>query len=70
MRIDNPDFYFGKKIRVHSPDGIITDGELYGYNYDYDDDDNEFLEFDVEREDGLLIGFTEDEIERIEIVVG
>ena len=33
-----------------------------------DDDGNEFLEFDVENEHGLLIGFTEDEIERIEII--
>lgn len=45
-------------------------GELYGYDYDFDDDGNEFLEFDVENENGLLIGFTEDEINRIEIVGG
>lgn len=37
---------------------------------DFDDDGNEFLEFDVENENGLLIGFTEDEIKRIEIVGG
>ena len=48
----------------------MTIGELYGYDYDFDDDGNEFLEFDVENENGLLIGFTEDEIKRIEIVGG
>lgn len=70
MKIPDPDIYFHKKIKVFSPNGIVTTGELYGYDYDYDDDGNEFLEFDVEREDGFLIGFTEDEIERIEIVDG
>ena len=34
----------------------------------FDDDENEFLEFDVENESGFLIGFTEDEIERIDII--
>lgn len=68
MIIEDPEIYFGKKIKVFSPDGYITVGELYGYDYDFDDDGNEFLEFDVENENGLLIGFTEDEIERIEIV--
>lgn len=68
MTIEDPERYFGKKIQVFSPDGKITVGELYGYDYDFDDDGNEFLEFDVENENGLLIGFTEDEIERIEIV--
>lgn len=68
MIIEDPEIYFGKKIKVFSPDGKITVGELYGYDYDFDDDGNEFLEFDVESENGLLIGFTEDEIERIEIV--
>lgn len=70
MKIPDPDIYFGKKIKVFSTNGIITIGDFFGYNYDYDDDGNEFVELDVEREDGFLIGFTEDEIERIEIVDG
>lgn len=68
MNIPAPDIYFGKKIKVYSPDGTITVGELYGYDYDYDDDGKEFLEFDVEQENGILVEFTEDEIERIEII--
>lgn len=68
MKIPDPDIYFGKKIKVFSVDGIVTVGDFFGYNYDYDDDGNEFVELNVEREDGFLIGFTEDEVERIEIV--
>lgn len=68
MIIENPEIYFGKKIKVFSTSGRMTIGELYGYDYDLDDDGNEFLEFDVENENGLLIGFTEDEIERIDII--
>lgn len=68
MNIPAPDIYFGKKIKVYSPDGDATVGRLFGFSYDYDDNDNEILDFDVEREDGFLIGFTEDEIERIEII--
>ena len=41
---------------------------FYGYDYDYNDDGNEFLEFDVEQNDGTIISMTEDEIERIEIL--
>ena len=46
----------------------MTVGELFGYDYDYDDDGNEFLEFDVENEQGFLIGFSENEIDRIEVL--
>ena len=67
MKIDDPEIYFGKKIKVFS-DGIVTVGELLGYDYDYDDDGNEFLEFDVENEQGFLIGFSENEIDRIEVL--
>lgn len=67
MKIEYPDIYFGKKIRVFSGEQAIT-GELYGYDYNSDDDGNEFLEFDVESEDGFLIGFTEKEIDRIEVL--
>lgn len=69
MKIPDPDIYFHKKIKVYSGD-IVTVGELYGYDYDFDDDGNEYLEFDVENEDGLLIDFTEDEIDRIEVLNG
>lgn len=57
-----------RKLKFFPPSGRMTIGELYGYDYDFDDDGNEFLEFDVENENGLLIGFTEDEIERIDII--
>mgnify|MGYP004647765719 CR=1 FL=1 len=48
--------------------GRVTVGVLFGYDYDYDDDGNELLEFDVENEQGFLIGCIEDEIERIEVL--
>ena len=70
MIIEDPEIYFGEKIKVFSTNGRVTIGELYGYDYDVDDDGNKFLEFDVENEIGLLIGFTEGEIERIEIIGG
>lgn len=67
MNIPDPEIYFGKKIKVYSGD-IVTVGKLYGYDYDFDDDGNEYLEFDVKNENGLYIGFTEDEIDKIEII--
>ena len=67
MKINDPEIYFGKKIKVFSG-GIVTVGELFGYDYDYDDDGNEFLELDVENERGFLIGFVEGEIESIEVL--
>ena len=70
MKMPDPDIYFGKNIKVFSVNGIVTIGDFFGYNYDYDDNGNEFIEFGVEREDGFLIEFTEDEVERIEIVDG
>ena len=68
MIIRNPEIYFGKKIKIFPLHGDVIIGELYGYDYDFDDDGNELLEFDVENENGFLIGFTENEIDRIEIV--
>lgn len=68
MRIDAPEIYFGKKIKITSVDGHVTIGELYGFDYDVDDDDNDFLEFDVETKYGLVVTFTEDEIESIEVL--
>ncbi len=72
MKIPDPEVYFGKKIRVYSVGGVVTVGELYGYDYDFDydfdDDGNEFLEFDVDDENGIGYSFTEDEIERIEVI--
>lgn len=67
MKIPEPEIYFNKRIKVYSGN-TITIGELYGYDYDFDDDNNEYLELDVENEDGLLIGFTEGEIDRIEVL--
>lgn len=67
MKIENPDIYFGKKIAVYSGE-IVTIGKLFGYDYDFDDDGNEYLEFDVKREDGVYIGFTEAEIDKIEVI--
>lgn len=69
MKIPDPEIYFYKKIKVYSGNTVMT-GELYGYDYDFDDNDNEYLEFDVEDENGLLISFTEDEIDRIEVLNG
>lgn len=67
MNIPAPDIYFGKRIRVYSPEGDFTEGNFFGFSYDYDEDDNEILDFDVMRDDGILIGFTENEISRIEV---
>lgn len=67
MKIEHPDIYFGKKIRVFSGEYVIT-GELYGYDYNFDGNGNELLEFDIEDKNGLLIGFTEKEIDRIEVL--
>ena len=68
VKIQDPSIYFGKKICVFPTDGQSMVCELYGFDYDFDDDGNEFLEFDVNDEDGIVYSFTEDEIERIEIV--
>lgn len=68
MNIPVPDIYFGKRIKVYSLEGDVTVGDFFGFSYDYDDDDNEILDFDVMREDGFLISFIEDEIERIEVI--
>lgn len=69
MKIPDPEIYVGKILRVYSPDGIITEGPFAGYDYDFDDDGNEFLEFDVDdASTGIGYSFTEDEIERIEVI--
>lgn len=68
MKIEDPEIYFGKKIKVTSTDGTVLTGELYGYDYDIDDDGNEFLEFDVEVESGAIVSYTEDEIANIEVL--
>lgn len=68
MKINAPESYFGKKIKVIATDGQEIVGELYGYDYDYDDEGNEVLEIDVENDRGLLIGLTEDEIKSIEVI--
>lgn len=68
MKINAPDIYFNKKIKVVSPDGQELIGELYGYDYDFTDDGVEYLEFDVETENGMIVSYTEDEIESIEVL--
>lgn len=68
MIINDPDIYFGKKIKVYVTDAKPIIGRLYGYDYDFDDDGNEFLEFDVENEYGLVASLTEDEIISIEVL--
>lgn len=68
MKIEEPEIYFGKKIKVTSTNGRTHVGEFYGYDYDYDDAGNEFLEFDIETQDGTLIGYTEDEVESVEVL--
>lgn len=68
MRIDDPDIYFGKKLKVYVTDAKPIICKLYGYDYDFDDDGNEFLEFDVENELGFIASLTEDEILRIEVL--
>lgn len=68
VKIPDPEIYFGKKIRVYSVGGSVTVGELYGYDYDFDDDGKEYLEFDVDDENGIGYSFTEDKIERIEVI--
>lgn len=68
MRINAPESYFGKKIKVIATDGQEIIGELYGYDYDYDDEGNKVLEIDVENDRGFLIGLTEAEIKSIEVI--
>lgn len=68
MNIPDPSIYVGKLIRVYSTDGTVVDGSFYGYDYDFDDDGNEFLEFDVDTYGGIGYSFTEDEIDRIEVI--
>ena len=67
MRINAPENYFGKKIKVIATDGQEIIGELYGYNYNYDDYGNAFVEIDVENAQGFLIGLDESEIKSIEV---
>lgn len=68
MKIQDPEKYFSKKIKVNVFGVSPVIGELYGYDYVFDDEDNEYLEFDVENEDGLIISLAESEIESIEVL--
>lgn len=67
MKIEHPDVYFGKTIRVHCIDGQAFTGRLSGYNFDYDDDGNEFAEIDLDTTK-INIGLTEMEIDSIEVL--
>ena len=68
MMIEDPRDYLGKKVTVFDADGDVTEGVFDNYGYDFDDAGVEILEFDIERADGALIGFTEAEIDHIEVV--
>lgn len=68
MKIPDPEIYFGKKIKVILVDAPPIVGELYGFDYDIDDDNNEYLEFDVENENGLVASLVEEDIESIEVL--
>ena len=67
MKIEHPDIYFGKKLRIHCIDGQVLTGELEGFNFDYDDDGNKFAEIDLDTPP-YGIGLTEMEIEWIEVI--
>ena len=70
MCIPDPDSFLGKKVRVYctkSAGGYVITGTFYGFCYDFDDD-IEFLEFDVEVYPDYLNSFTENEVERIEVL--
>ena len=52
MKINHPERYVGKRVRVVSLQGTATAGQFIGYNYDYDDNGNEFVEFDIDADFG------------------
>lgn len=70
MRIDNPDQYRGKVIRVYFLDGHASvDGEYDGFTTEYDDPDGRAnISVDLIEESGWGYDLYEDEIERIEVI--
>ncbi|MCD7943425.1 MAG: hypothetical protein LUH43_00785 [Clostridia bacterium] len=68
MKVEHPDIYFGKVLKVTWLDGDQLTGKFYGFNFDYDDDGNIFSEMDIAIENGRLVGFTDREIESIEVL--
>lgn len=68
MKIEDPDLYIGKRIRVSTSDGDVGEYLLFGYGYDFDDNDVEHFEVDLLDEYGRLICLTEEEITAIEIM--
>ena len=70
MKINHPERYVGKRVRVVSLQGTATAGQFIGYNYDYDDNGNEFVEFDIDADFGIGYVFSEHGVENIEIIGG
>ncbi len=70
MRIDNPDRYQGKIIRVYFLDGHAPiDGEYDGFTPEYDDPDGRAnISVDPIGGSGWGYDLYEDEIERIEVL--
>ena len=52
MKIEDPDVYFGKRLRVYCNDGYILDGWLEGYNWDYEEPIDDFIPYDGKYDDG------------------
>ncbi len=73
MRIEYPDRYLGKKIRVYCDSGMAFTGTMMGYCFDYDDDGNELTEIDIDCNYYHVIGaagmsFVDTEITKIEVL--
>lgn len=72
MKLNNPEFYLGKKVRVYFVDGDIIVGRLDGFNYDYSNDESLFVELDMTillgKTKGTSFGFTNMEINQIEVI--
>lgn len=64
----NTEELFDKRVKVHTNDGANTEGVFYGYNYDYDDDGKEIVEFDLLLDNGLMCGFSDFEVDYLEII--
>lgn len=68
MRIEHPDEYFDKKIKINFLDGDYRVGFIDGYSFDYDDDGNIFSEVTFQCDDGQWIGVEDRELASIEVL--
>ncbi|MCD7712052.1 MAG: hypothetical protein LUH59_03150 [Firmicutes bacterium] len=68
MRIEYPDEYFDKKMKIFFLDGHSRIGVIEGYSFDYDDDGNIFSEVTFRREDGQRIEVEDRELASIEVL--